>query len=213
MSLRRHLTRDGIAHANADSATHKRHVSQRAARRTIEWVPAIAEPNAAAEFRLQADELEIANGVYYVGHGNDERAVCGTEFEASCAAVNWQRSWNTAEMQRRVKVAADTPGSKDAILLRRAPFVGKDNTQLAKSSSSILRRGRVLGWAMSPILDAPLTIAARRMALAQRSAAPRPHRPLRSWPSVRQRSVSPAPGSPRPARFHEPQRRLHRNLL
>src|SRR6266436_2969992 len=36
---------------------------------------------------------------------------------------------------------------------------------------------RVIGWAMSQILDAPLAIAALRMALGQRRPAATPHRP------------------------------------
>ncbi len=55
---------------------------------------------------------------------------------------------------------------------------------------------RVVGWAMSPILDAPLTIAALRMALRQRQPAkPSSSTPIgavsspapltaRSWPSM-----------------------------
>ena len=69
---------------------------------------------------------------------------------------------------------------------------------------------RVVGWAMSPILDAPLTIAALRMALRQRKPGKSPHRPLRSGQSVRQRRVPPGLGRACSARFHESLRQLLR---
>jgi hypothetical protein len=105
VSLRRHLSREAIAHANADSPTHERHVEQRSRQRAIEWVPATVDTNAASEFRLQADGLNLEKGVYHVGVGCTERNVSGTEFESVCAAVNWQRRWNKAQMKRGDKVA------------------------------------------------------------------------------------------------------------
>lgn len=111
MSTRRHLNRDGIAHANADSVTHERHVEQRARLREVEWVPATVADTSATEFRLQAHGLAMPNGLYYVGVGETERSVGGAEFEDVCAAVNWNRRWNTAVMQRRKKVPEGTPGS------------------------------------------------------------------------------------------------------
>jgi hypothetical protein len=118
VSLRRHLSRDSIAHANADSDTHARHVEQRGRHRAIEWVPSAVDVSASAEFRLQADDLSLTKGVYYVGAGEAERCVSGTEFESACAAVNWMRRWNIAKMQRKVKVPTGTPGSKDGLLTK-----------------------------------------------------------------------------------------------
>ena len=72
---------------------------------------------------------------------------------------------------------------------------------------------RVVGWAMSQILDAPLVIAALRMALMPTSATRKTHHPLRSRRSVRQRRLSPTPRPTRLGRFHEPQRQLLRQCL
>ena len=72
---------------------------------------------------------------------------------------------------------------------------------------------RVVGWAMSPSLDARLVIAALRMALLQRRPRSQAHRPLRSRQPVRQRRLPPAPRPTWPGRFHEPQRQLLRQRL
>ena len=69
---------------------------------------------------------------------------------------------------------------------------------------------RVIGWAMSPILDAPLVSTALRMALSKRRLA----RSLilhsdRGQP-VRQRRLSADPNRARPRRFHESPRQLLR---
>ena len=55
----------------------------------------------------------------------------------------------------------------------------------------------------SQILDAPLVIAALRMALAQRRPGQTTHHPLRSRRSVRQRRLPANPRPTRPNRFHE----------
>jgi hypothetical protein len=39
MGLSRHLDFNGIAHANADSKTHARHVHQRRQMRGVSWIP------------------------------------------------------------------------------------------------------------------------------------------------------------------------------
>ena len=69
---------------------------------------------------------------------------------------------------------------------------------------------RVVGWAMSQILDAPLVIAALRMALSQR----RPARTLivhsDRGSSVRQRRLPTSPGPTWSSPFHESQRQLLR---
>lgn len=69
---------------------------------------------------------------------------------------------------------------------------------------------RVVGWAMSPMLDAPLTL--RRLAHGSYSAPTGkwPHPPLRSRQSIRQRRLSPAPGSTWAGCLHESSRKLLR---
>lgn len=104
MSLRRHLSRDGIAHANADSDTHQRHVAQRARLKTVEWVPSAVASTGASEFQLEGGDLGLSKGVYYTGCAISERSVSGPEFEAVCAATNWERRWNSATMKRKNKL-------------------------------------------------------------------------------------------------------------
>jgi hypothetical protein len=105
MSLRRQLTPDGIAHSNADSHTHARHVFQRAKAREIEWIPeAVSSTSPAAEFKLKTGDIQIGKGLYFVGHGKKESGVEGCEFEKHLSAVNWERRWNYASMKRKDKV-------------------------------------------------------------------------------------------------------------
>lgn len=112
MSLRRSLSREGIAHANADSPTHERHVKQRARLREFEWIPAVADENPASSFRLKAEGLRLGQGTYFAGDSFNEKEVKGEEFEKHCAAVNWERRWNLADMTRKVQVRdADNPGA------------------------------------------------------------------------------------------------------
>lgn len=105
MSLRRHLDGEGIAHANADSKTHARHVRQRAGFRNIEWVPESVEENQAAVFRLNAAGLGMSKGIYFSGQGKTEKAVSGSEFESHCSAINWQRRWYVTTMTRGTRKA------------------------------------------------------------------------------------------------------------
>jgi len=99
MSLRRSLSREGIAHANADSITHARHVEDRKNRRKLEWV---AEPVDQADgteiFRLKSPErLGLSKGRYFVGIDEE---VGGTDFERYCNEINRQRSWYRGMMKR-----------------------------------------------------------------------------------------------------------------
>ena len=105
MSLHRKLTPDGIVHSNADSRTHARHVRQRAQAREIDWIPeAVSSINPAAEFKLKTGDIQIGNGLYFIGHGKKESGVEGCEFEKHLSAVNWERRWNYASMKRKDKV-------------------------------------------------------------------------------------------------------------
>ena len=119
MSIRRHLNKEGISHANADSKTHARHVSQRKARRHVEWVPEVVEDTGATEFRLR-DVLGLSKGEYFTGFGESELKVSGPEFEKHCSSVNWERRWNYAPMKRKEKVCKvrrkrNTPACEESV--------------------------------------------------------------------------------------------------
>lgn len=100
MSLTRHLGRDGIAHSNADSATHARHVKARRHRAKIEWVAQPVEETSAIEFRLHDTILVPEQGRYFVTGKDGEQCVAGSEFENHLRSVNQERSWNYSLMKR-----------------------------------------------------------------------------------------------------------------
>ncbi len=103
MPLSRHLNKEGIGHANADSSTHARHV-QRRKMNSVEWVAdEVTTENSAVEFKLKADGLNLGQGAYWIGFGESETGATGVEFESHCNAVNWSRRWNLAEMTRAGK--------------------------------------------------------------------------------------------------------------
>jgi hypothetical protein len=98
MSLRRSIDRSGIAHANADSATHARHVADRRARRQIEWVAEPVEDSCAEIFRLKSPErLGLSKGRYFLGNDSE---VSGVIFEHNCNEINRLRSWYRGTMKR-----------------------------------------------------------------------------------------------------------------
>lgn len=103
MSLSRHLNREGISHADADSAVHRRHVRQRTKLKKLEWVGEPVVESDAAEFRLKTEGLSLTKGLYWVGFGETEKSASGPEFQDHCAAINWKRSWNFAQMTRGAK--------------------------------------------------------------------------------------------------------------
>ena len=105
LSLRRHLDREAIGHANADSNTHARHVARRKTDREITWIAEPQEASGSSIFALKADGLGLAQGKYFIGTGKDETEISGTGFESHLASVNWQRRWNYAEMKRGDKIA------------------------------------------------------------------------------------------------------------
>ncbi|MEI6714252.1 MAG: hypothetical protein WCO60_10900 [Verrucomicrobiota bacterium] len=106
MGLRRSLNADGIRHANADSATHARHVRERREKRMVEWIPeAASETNPSEIFKLRADDLGLGKGLYFVGVGCEELEATGPEFEKHLSSVNWNRRWNYAQMKRGEKVS------------------------------------------------------------------------------------------------------------
>ncbi len=125
MGLRRQLNTEGIAHANADSVTHARHVRQRKEQREIEWMPEVVSPdNPAAEFALRSSGLDLSKGVYFTGTGLTEKAVNGPDFEAHLAAINWERRWNYGQMKRGSKVS-------NVKRKRKQPAVGESVVNLA----------------------------------------------------------------------------------
>ena len=104
MSLSRHLNKDGIGHADADSATHAKHVRQRRQMNGVEWfAEEVATENSAVEFKLKSADLNLGQGAYWVGAGDTEKSAQGVEFQAHCNSVNWSRRWNNAEMNRNGK--------------------------------------------------------------------------------------------------------------
>lgn len=104
MALNRNLDAEGIAHANADSPTHARHVRQRRKMNTVEWVAEeVTTENSAIEFKLRSDGLNLGQGAYWVGFGESEKSATGVAFEAHCNSINWGRRWNLAEMTRQGK--------------------------------------------------------------------------------------------------------------
>ncbi len=104
MSLRRHLNKEGIAHAHADSRTHARHVRERKQNQGREWIVETTEENPSIEFRLRADDLKLGLGKYFVGNGAAEKVATGKEFEDHCNSINWARRWNYASMKRGEKI-------------------------------------------------------------------------------------------------------------
>lgn len=104
MTLARRLNKEGIAHANADSPTHARHVRQRRKMNAVEWVAEeVTTENSAVEFKLRSDGLNLGQGAYWVGFGESEKSATGVVFEAHCNSTNWERRWNLAEMTRAGK--------------------------------------------------------------------------------------------------------------
>ncbi len=139
MSLRRKLSLEGIAHSNADSATHARHVRQRRQQREVEWIPeVISGDNPAAEFRLQAGDLSIGKGLYFVGSGESEKQVAGPDFERHLAAINWERRWNYAPMRRGDKVCT-------VRRQRKSPACGEIVTNLSPWEMNFLN-GELARW-------------------------------------------------------------------
>jgi len=105
VSLRRHLNREAIAHSNADSNTHARHVARRKVDKEISWIAEPADQAGAEIFAFKPESVGLGQGKYYQGHGAEEREVTGPGFEAHLASTNWQRRWNHAEMKRGDKIS------------------------------------------------------------------------------------------------------------
>jgi len=105
LSLRRHLNREAIAHSNADSNTHARHVTRRKVDRQISWIAEPADQAGAEVFAFNPASVGLGQGKYFQGHGGSEREVTGPDFEAHLASINWKRRWNFAQMKRGDKVA------------------------------------------------------------------------------------------------------------
>lgn len=105
MSLSRHLSRRGIAHANADSPTHASDVTRRAKMRQVHWIPEATEESSATEFKLRAPGLGLGKGLYWTVDGESIAEVDGKGLESHCNAINWQRRWYTARMKRGDKVS------------------------------------------------------------------------------------------------------------
>lgn len=104
MPLTRHLNQEGIKHADADSPTHAKHVRQRRKMNSVEWHPEEVETeNAAIEFKLKSDGLNLEQGAYWIGVDITEKSSPGKEFQAHCNSINWERRWNFAEMTRNGK--------------------------------------------------------------------------------------------------------------
>lgn len=121
MSLTRHLGRDGIAHAHADSITHARHVKARSRRKKIEWIPQPAEESTAAEFRLQDTTLIPQQGRYFIQTESAEQCVDGTMFETHLRIINQRRSWNYSMMKRgasshRTKRKRSSPACEEFVV-------------------------------------------------------------------------------------------------
>jgi len=105
MSLHRPLNSDGIRHTNADSPTHAKHVAARAKAREFDWLPElVSSANPSEEFKLQAVDLSLGNGRYFVGHGEMEAPVDGSVFEKHLSAINWERRWYRGSMRRGEKM-------------------------------------------------------------------------------------------------------------
>lgn len=105
MSLRRHLNREAIAHSNADSNTHARHVSRRKVDKQISWIAEPSDGAGAEFFSFNPASVGLGQGKYFQGHGTEEREVTGPGFESHLASTNWRRRWNFAQMKRGDKVA------------------------------------------------------------------------------------------------------------
>lgn len=104
MSLSRHLNHEGVKHADADSATHAKHVRQRRKMSGVEWYAEEVETeNAALVFKLKADGLNLGQGAYWIGVDITEKSAHGKEFQAHCNSINWERRSNHAEMTRKGK--------------------------------------------------------------------------------------------------------------
>ena len=72
---------------------------------------------------------------------------------------------------------------------------------------------RVIGWAMSQLLDTSLVSVALRMAINQAAILSKPCRPLRSRSPVRQRRLPATARPTRPNRFDESKRQLLRQCF
>jgi hypothetical protein len=105
VSLRRHLNREAIAHSNADSKTHARHVARRKVDKQISWIAEPEDRAGASVFAFNPESVGLGQGKYYQGHGTEEREVTGPGFESHLASTNWKRRWNFAQMKRGDKVA------------------------------------------------------------------------------------------------------------
>lgn len=122
MTLARRLNKEGIAHANADSPTHARHVRQRRKMNAVEWVPEeVITENSAVEFQLKADGLNLGQGAYWIGFGKTETGAPGEAFQAHCNSINWSRRWNHAEMSRqgkkcKVRRKRNTPACEEFVI-------------------------------------------------------------------------------------------------
>jgi hypothetical protein len=104
MPLSRHLNKEAIGHADADSPIHAKHVRQRRQMNGVEWIAeTVATENAAVEFKLNADGLDLGQGAYWIGVDITEKSAPGKEFQAHCNSINWERRWNYAEMTRKGK--------------------------------------------------------------------------------------------------------------
>jgi hypothetical protein len=105
VSLRRHLNREAIAHSNADSTAHARHVARRKVDKQISWIAEPADQAGAEVFAFKPASIGLGQGKYFQGQGTEERVVTGPGFEAHLASTNWKRRWNFAQMKRGDKVA------------------------------------------------------------------------------------------------------------
>jgi hypothetical protein len=122
MSLSRHLNKEGIGHADADSPTHARHVRQRRKMNGVEWhAEEVETENAAIEFKLCAVGLNLGQGAYWTGFGESETSVPGAVFQGHCNSINWERRWNLAEMTRagkkcKVRRKRTSPASEEFVV-------------------------------------------------------------------------------------------------
>jgi hypothetical protein len=105
VSLRRHLNREAIAHSNADSNTHAKHVARRKVDKQISWIAEPEDRSGASVFAFNPESVGLGQGKYFQGHGDEEREVTGPGFEAHLASTNWKRRWNLARMKRGDRIA------------------------------------------------------------------------------------------------------------
>ena len=157
MSLRRHLNKDGIAHANADSKIHSKHVRERRARRNVSWIAEVSEVETSpAVFKLQADDLNLGQGSYWTGFGETESTATGEDFQRHCNAVNWSRRWNYAIMKRKdkeclVRRKRSSEASEEFVVNLSPPQMSYLNAQLSRwklgGISDNDRRDLLIGFA------------------------------------------------------------------